>query len=74
MRKITKAIIIKLIIAPNNAPQPITIGPIENVAVCHAPPGIKKVINGIIKLSTIDLTREVAAKPIISATVNYTFQ
>ena len=60
----------KLIIAPSKALQPITIGPTENVACCQAPPGIKGVIIGMTKLSTTDLTKSVAAKPIINATAN----
>ncbi len=66
----TNAIITKLIIPPSRAPQPMTIGPIENVAVCQAPPGINGVTIGIIKLSTIDLTKATAANPIINATAN----
>jgi hypothetical protein len=68
--KTTKAITIKLIIAPRSDPHFITIGPSVNVAVCHAPPGIKGVMMGITKSSTIDLTSEVAAKPIIKATAS----
>lgn len=44
----TNAIITKFITAPRNAPQLITIAPIVNVAVCHAPPGMNGVIIGII--------------------------
>ena len=68
----TNAIITKFIIAPSNAPQPITIGPNFRVAACQAPPGIKGVTSGITKLSTIDLINAVAATPIINAIANGT--
>lgn len=60
----------KFISAPRNAPQPITIGPKDKVACCHAPPGINGVIIGIIILSTKDFTRTVAAEAIINAIAN----
>jgi len=65
--KITNAITIKLINSPKKEPHPMNIGPKVNVAVFHAPPGIKGVITGMIMLSTKDFTNAVAAIPIIKA-------
>lgn len=62
--------ITKLMIAPTNAPHPMTIGPRLTVAVCHAPPGIKGVMIGIMTLSTSDLIRLVAATPMMNATAS----
>ena len=67
IRKITNAMIMKLINSPRNGPHPITIGPKANVASLHAPPGMNGVIIGIIILSTRDFTKAVAAIPIIKA-------
>lgn len=60
----------KFISAARNEPQPITIGPIENVAVFQAPPGMKGVIIGIITSLTKDCINVVAATPITNATAN----
>jgi len=70
IKKTTKAIITKLMIAPSKAPQPITMGPIENVAACQAPPGINGVIIGMIRLFTTELIRATEANPIINATAS----
>lgn len=57
----------KFIKLPRKDPQPRTIGPKDNVAVCHSPPGINEVTIGMIILSTKDFTRAVAATPIMKA-------
>ena len=54
MIKTTNAMMIKFINSPRKAPQLINIGPIPNVAVRQAPPGIKGVILGMTMLSTKD--------------------
>lgn len=66
--KTTKAIIIKFITSPANAPNFITIGPMLSVASCQAPPGIKGVIKGMIISSTNAFIKAVEATPIINAT------
>jgi len=57
----------KFIKSPKKAPQRSMMGPIASVAVSQAPPGMKGVIIGITMLSTKDLTKVVAARPIIKA-------
>ena len=52
--------------SPKNAPQPILNGPMVNIAVLQAPPGINGAI-GIIMLSTNDFTKVVIAAPITKA-------
>ena len=59
--------IMKFINSPRKAPQLITIGPIPNVAVRQAPPGIKGVIIGMTILSTKDFMKAVDAIPMIKA-------
>jgi len=51
----TNAIIMKFNSAPQNAPNPNTIGPKRKVAVCHDPPGMNGVMIGIIILFTRDV-------------------
>ncbi len=67
MIKTTNAMIIKFIKSPRKAPQLINIGPIPNVAVRQAPPGIKGVILGMTMLSTKDFMKAVEAIPMIKA-------
>ena len=62
--------IIKFINSPRKAPQLINIGPIPNVAVRQAPPGIKGVIIGMTMLSTKDFMKAVDAIPMIKAIAN----
>ena len=71
-RKTNHAMIIKFMTADKKGPQPRTIADepqrgIENVAVCHAPPGMKGVKIGIIIVSTVVVTSFVAAVPITNA-------
>ncbi len=63
----TNAMITKFITAARNAPQLITIGPMENVAACQFPPGMNGVIIGMITLFTNDCIKDVAAIPIMNA-------
>ncbi len=65
MIKTTNGMIIKFIKSPRKAPQLINIGPIPNVAVRQAPPGIKGVIIGMTMLSTKDFMKAVDAIPIL---------
>jgi len=64
----TSARITKLIICAKNDPHLRTIGPIDKVASCHPPPGIKGVIIGIIMSLTSEFTRDVEAAAIMNAT------
>ena len=57
---------------PTKWPIASTIGPIVNVASCHAPPGIKNVIIGINISDTRADTSLPAAPPIMNATANPT--
>ncbi len=66
----TRAIIKKSITFPMKLPTIITIGPIDNVASLHAPPGIKNVTIGIKISLTRDDTSFPAAPPMITAIAN----
>lgn len=63
----TNAIIMKFSSSPKNAPNLKNIGPICSMNSFQAPPGIKNPTIGIIRLSTNDFTRLVAAAPMMNA-------
>ena len=67
MKNTTRAMITKFMIDARRAPQLMTIEPIDNVAVCHCPPGMNGVIMGIIRLFTMDWINVVAEIPIMNA-------
>ena len=70
MRKTTIAMIRKSIIFPRKLPTINTIGPSDNVASLHAPPGMKKVMMGISISETREDTSFPEAPPIITATAS----